>query len=267
MLPLVGLVAIGLLLVAGKIFFFSDFQGGVPPIPETIAPPGTPRSPVNPNVPRADAGVGLNKPLSGAQPAVGAPLASPQRAVADGNLILDLGQSNKAQAQEKPVAAQANQNRTESNKASATTTTREEIKVVSTPSPQARPVTPAAPKPEPQSKPAPKPAELRPAAPRPAVPRQPRPAQPNQTQPEKTVAEQTAKPNWMVQIGAFSTRAAADNVVNQVTQAGHTANVLSGTTLHRVLIQAGPTKQDALNLATRMGQSGFPGAFVIPPRP
>jgi cell division protein FtsN len=71
----------------------------------------------------------------------------------------------------------------------------------------------------------------------------------------------------MVQIGAFSTLEAADAVVQQATKAGHTAAVTSNRTLHKVLIQAGPTRDDALKLAQKLGQAGFPGAFVVPPRP
>jgi cell division protein FtsN len=69
----------------------------------------------------------------------------------------------------------------------------------------------------------------------------------------------------MVQIGAFSTSSAAETVSRQVTQDGHSAVVLSGKTLYRVQIKAGSTKNDALKLATQLRQSGFPGAFIVPP--
>jgi cell division protein FtsN len=70
----------------------------------------------------------------------------------------------------------------------------------------------------------------------------------------------------MVQVGAFSTPAAANAVSQQVTKAGYSATVVAGKILHRVLIQAGPTREDALTLATQMSQNGFRGAFIVPPR-
>jgi cell division septation protein DedD len=68
---------------------------------------------------------------------------------------------------------------------------------------------------------------------------------------------------WMVQVGAFSTPAAAAAVAKQLTEAGYRSVVLPGK-LNRVAVQAGSTKKDALDQATKMGKSGFEGAFVIP---
>ncbi|MCL2010302.1 MAG: SPOR domain-containing protein [Synergistaceae bacterium] len=216
MLPLVGLVAIGLLLVAGKVFFFTDFQGTGQPIPLSVSPPGIPGIPAPPadfETPRADAAVNP---------------ATVQRA--DGNMILDLSSDNSSANNADPAAVT--------------------VVVVSAPEPEPAPVvTPSVPA---QRQPDPTPAapEPKPAAPvRPAEPERPA-AQPNR--------------NWMVQVGAYSTRSSAEAVSRSLAQAGYTVNVSSGT-LHRVLIQAGPTKQDALNLASRL-QTGFPGAFVVPPR-
>jgi cell division protein FtsN len=70
----------------------------------------------------------------------------------------------------------------------------------------------------------------------------------------------------MVQVGAFSTRVAADAFSEKVAKAGYSISVVSGQTLHRVLVQAGPTKEEAVTLATRMNRSGFQGAFIVPPR-
>ena len=50
MLPLVGLIAIGLLFVAGKTFYFSYFQAERQPVPVTFTPL---------DAPRADAGEGV----------------------------------------------------------------------------------------------------------------------------------------------------------------------------------------------------------------
>ena len=242
MLPLVGLVAIGLLLVAGKIFFFTDFQPGNPRIPETIAPPVIPK-----DTPRADAGEGVNIP-----PSEPSRLPSPSRS-AGGNLVMDLAQNTGTQAN--PVVTPNNPTRSDAPQGSAGDTERIDIIVVQPqpPQPQARP-TQANQKTLTQTPP-------RPALQKPRTTQNPGPVASTPVEP------QPAQPNWMVQVGAFSTLAAAENVVKRVAQTGHTSAVISGKTLHRVLVQAGPTKQDAYNLATKLGQGEFPGAFVVPPRP
>jgi len=255
MLPLVGLVAIGLLLIAGKIFFFSDFQPDSPPIPKTVAPP------VIPKTPRADAGEGVSvsKPPSEVQPVT---KPQPPSRGTGGNLVLDLAQNNTQNnvTQDKPGVAPNNSNRNGTPQSNAG---REEIIVVQTPPPPPREQPQAS---QPQARPAQTPP--RPALqPRPSQrPVSPKPVESKPAQPEKPAA-QPDKPNWMVQVGAFSTPSAAETVLERVTKTGHTAAVFSGKTLHRVLVQAGPTKQDALNLATKLGHGEFPGAFVVPPRP
>jgi hypothetical protein len=69
---------------------------------------------------------------------------------------------------------------------------------------------------------------------------------------------------WSVQVAAFSTKTAADDVARQLSKDGRSARVVSGKTVHRVLIRAND-KNDASALAARMDRSGFPGAFVIAP--
>ena len=263
MLPLVGLAAIALLLAAGKIFFFTDLQADSQPIPVTVAPPVTPIPQAGPNTQtqRADASESVTKPLSQTQP-VSPPQAPDQRVAAGGNLLLDLSRDNSGSVPQNPNPNDALQNSNSSKEE-----VREEIIVVQITPPTSTPAQPTQPAPiesEPPSQPSPtKPVESRPVAPKPPQPAQ---VQPTQARPEAT-AKQPEKTNWMVQVGAFSTSPAANSVLKQLTQAGHTAIVVPSRTLHRVLVQAGPTKQDALNLATRLGQTGFPGAFVVPPRP
>jgi cell division protein FtsN len=70
---------------------------------------------------------------------------------------------------------------------------------------------------------------------------------------------------WMVQVAAFSTKSTANDVARRLSKDGHSARVVSGKTIHRVLIQA-KDRNDASALATRMDRSGFPGAFVISPK-
>jgi cell division protein FtsN len=261
MLPLVGLTAIGLLLAAGKIFLFTDLHTDSQPIPVMVAPPDTPRPQSSPNTQtqRADASEGISVVSSPNQP-VRPPQAPDQRVSSGGNLVLDLTQDNGTQDKSGAASPNIDSNGASQGQGSAKEEIREEVIVIQV-SPPA-PTQPVQPESKPQPQPIPKPAVSRPVAARPAQPAQ---AQP-QTKPEVTV-NQPEKTNWMVQVGAFSTPSAAQSVLKQLTQAGHTAVVVPSRTLHRVLVQAGPAKQDALNLATRLGQTGFPGAFVVPPRP
>jgi cell division septation protein DedD len=70
----------------------------------------------------------------------------------------------------------------------------------------------------------------------------------------------------MVQVGAFSTQAAAEAFLQRVTKAGYEGVVVSSKTLHRVLVQGEASREETLVLATRMSQNGFRGAFIVPPR-
>ena len=247
MLPLVGLVAIGLLFTAGKIFLFTEFQAGSEPIPISVAPPDIPKPPVSPETltPRADAGERVNEPSSDAR--------------RDGN-------DNSVQGNADPAGQGANP--------PSAAKEEPEVVVVTIPIP--------VPEPEPQPQPQPQPQqETEPARAQPVQPQQVRPVtirqQPAQTQPQAQTqtqvnpepaprpAVQSNRSNWMVQVGAYSTRAAAETVSKEVVQAGYTATVVSGR-LHKVLIQAGSTRQEALNLAARL-RPEFPGAFIVPPGP
>jgi cell division septation protein DedD len=69
-----------------------------------------------------------------------------------------------------------------------------------------------------------------------------------------------------VQIGAFSAKSAADDVVKRLSKEGHSAVVVSEKTVHRVLVRA-KDRSDASALAAKMDRSGFPGAFVLAPGP
>ena len=229
MLPLVGLVAIGLLFVAGKIFFFSDFQTNSQPIPVSIAPPDTSR---------ADAEESASGPSSEASTVVQIPS---QGATTSANLMLDLDDENRAQNtatdhQDQDGAPQSVNSSREEN----TENTREIIIITAAPEPTSPQATP-------EQQPVPN-VEPNPAA---SIPAQP---------------VQIQEANWMVQIGAYSTNAAAEAVLGRITQAGYRAIVVPGRTWNRVLVQAGPTRQDAMNLAARLGRTGYPGAFPVPPR-
>lgn len=206
MLPLVGLAAIGLLLVAGRTFLFSDTQGDNT---LNIVFPDT-RSTISPDTLRANAEERASVTPENQHSAV-LPGHANQVAPIGGNLILDLARENETQNSAYLIPGTPNPN-----------VVREEIVVVST-------ITPQIVGPEP-------------------------------TQPSVYNAT-----NWAVQVGAFSTLAAAESVVQRAARANHTATVLSGRRWHRVLVHAGPTRQDAVALAARLGQTGFPGAFIIEP--
>jgi cell division protein FtsN len=64
----------------------------------------------------------------------------------------------------------------------------------------------------------------------------------------------------MVQVGAFSTAAAAGARSKELAGDGYSASVVSGK-LHRVLVRGGATRAAAVAVAAKIGQ----GAFVVPP--
>ncbi len=70
---------------------------------------------------------------------------------------------------------------------------------------------------------------------------------------------------WRVQVGAFSTKEAAAETSRKLSQSGYKASVVSGPKFHRVLVHAGATRQDASSLISRLAKAGFSGAFSIPP--
>lgn len=72
-------------------------------------------------------------------------------------------------------------------------------------------------------------------------------------------------PPWRVQVGAFSTKESASEVSRKLSQSGYKVSILSGVRFHRVVVQAGSSRQDALTLASRLHKEGFPDAFSIPP--
>jgi len=222
MLPLVGLAAIGLLFVAGKFFFFSDFQADRQPIHVSIGPPDSSRA----NAEGSGTSVVAQNPNNSRAPVranTGAALASNP-----GNIDIE----NRAQNSAGVVADdQSRDDVAYQHTANVIEETTREIIVVSSP----------------ESQPNPNP-----------VSAASEPAQPANVQPDR--------PYWMVQVGALSTNAAAQTLLNRVTQEGHRATIVSGGRWHRVLVYAGPTNQDASELATRLGRSGYQGAFTVPPR-
>lgn len=218
MLPMIGIVAMALLLVAGKLFFFSGSRSAavsLPIIKEAPAKeamrdkkmPQTTQSSVSqsqPAEPAAQVVVALPTPT---------PLSiTPPENFSDRSTVVPRPENTdivlavpyKPKAQVKPITAP--------------------VTVTAQPRAQA-PAQRAAPKPAPQ---------------------------PSQTQ---------SSPVWMVQIGAFSTVAAANTRSKELASAGYSTSVVSGAKWHRVLVRGGATRASASAVAAKIGQ----GAFVVPP--
>ena len=226
MLPLVGIIAIALLVVAGKLFFFSGWEGNRSPLPRIED-----RARVSQREQPAPAEEAVSERVS--SPTLPSASVDPSQHVLE---ILAVPYDSK-------------------------------ISPVST-----APVTvviPSSTWPSVTPKPSPKPSVTARAT-------------ATQKPPVATLGKGTAsKPktdtalkkdttpkntSWMVQIGAFSTRASANAISQQVTKRGYSATVITGKNFHRVLIKAGPTREEALALATQMSKNGFQGAFIVPPR-
>ena len=241
MLPLVGFIAIGLLLVAGKLFFLSGTQPDSPPIPVIGEPPHPPqRQEQERNVPSGEKSAEASSDSAKVQPSE--EIASETPSERKSLPAVDVWAVPYDSKIENSPAVPA-QTPTTSTPRTTTTVVSRSSGASGNPPPSTR------------------------TQPQPAV-RVVTPEKKNtpQTSAQSSKTASAASSGWMVQIGAFSTKAAADAVMQQVSKAGHSATVISGKTLHRVLVQAGATRNEALTMATRMSQSGFPGAFIVPPR-
>ena len=270
MLPLVGIVAIALLSVAGKFFFFPDLQDRLS-VPVIVSPAraSQPETDTKKNT-RTEESTPIVQDTSSA-PSVAAPLpATPSRAEAA--TAPESEKDRHALGDLKLLAVPY-----ESQAAPRVEPRKEPPREVVIAVPQTRPQQPTAatrnPSPRPvlrpqaaANTPAPQPQQTRPAQSKPSAGTT-APAE-NKTPPpaQKTPEPAPSRPNWMVQVGAFSTQSAAGSFSERVSKAGYTTSVVSSKTLFRVLVQAGPTKEDALKLATQINQAGFQGAFIVPPR-
>jgi len=72
---------------------------------------------------------------------------------------------------------------------------------------------------------------------------------------------------WTIQVGAFSTLAAAKTFSEQVSKAGYKSTVVPSSAWHRVIVEAGTTRDEAQKLVEQINRSGFPEAFVVSPKP
>jgi cell division protein FtsN len=231
MLPLVGVVAVGLLVVAGKLFFFStseELKASLPIMtPLTLQLDPVPQPQEKENETFIDEKSVIDEKFVDErlveEPTVESPLI-----VTSVPALPSLDMQGR---QTDPFGGVLSIMAVPSNNDAATP--KSNVVVVIPPSPRPTPV--VAP-------------TLRPTP----TPTPPKPKSANST--------------WMVQVGAFSTQAAADAFSRQVTKAGYKATVVSSKTLYRVLVQGENSRKETLALATQMSQNGFRGAFIVPPR-
>ena len=241
MLPMIGVVAVALLFVAGRLFFFSGSRpaiAGLPVIKETPAKEAKrvvnvtqidqpqKRSPAQPPVAQSQpkpaaspvAALPMPSPLAAAPPEnfPAQPALTPQPAATDIALAIPY----KPAAQNKPITAPMTA-----------------ISVTSAPAPAPKSA----------------PAAARRSTPMPALP----PARPSAAQSSPAQSSQV----WMVQVGAFSTAASANALSKELSGSGYLASVVSGAKLHKVLVRGGATRASASAVAAKIGQ----GAFVVPP--
>lgn len=258
MLPLVGIVAIGLLVVAGKLFFVSGVRSerSSVPIQERPMAPSEPLQ-TEPPVSEQEA-----IPVSVSEDAEEA--ASPTRAVSpsaaegtEGNLpgprrasiaidVLAIPYGSAPLDDKAGTQAGASEKKAASPKPEP-----KRVQVVALPAPKPS-ASPPPQAPKTRNVPAASPSKNTPA--------------PAKREPQGKVApKETKTASWQVQVGAFSAKASATEVSRKLSQSGYKVSILSGVRFHRVMVQAGPTRQDAVNVASRLEKEGFVGSFPVPP--
>lgn len=271
MLPFVGIVAIGLLVVGGKLFFLSGVRPERSPVP-----PARERSRVEPESSRLEDRLSGDRSLvagllpegAGAAPGDASAFAvSSDAAVPEGtlpiprraSLAMDVLAIPYGVVSESPAAAKAASDKKEGSgkPAGAPKPRGKRVEIVVTPA--KKPAAPPAQTPR-NSKVSPAPqAARKPASnPAPTKPKAPAAAPPKST-------PQTKSALWWVQVGAFSTKDSAAEVSRKLSQSGYKASIVSGARFYRVWVQGGTTRQDAAAAVSRLGKEGFPDAFVIPP--
>ena len=72
---------------------------------------------------------------------------------------------------------------------------------------------------------------------------------------------------WRVQVGAYGSKKAADEIIAKLAKAGYTATSFAVSRHHKVWVQAGNTKQEAERTAAKLKKIGYPGSYVIAPPP
>ena len=246
-LPFVGVVAIGLLVVAGKLFFVNGLAFSSEVLPPQAGEPlaGTTSSvdveiPPGEEVPQADlTRIGTDSADGGTELS-----ANPKAPLPLDVTVIPYGDTT---ARPSPFPATS----------SSMDPGAGVVKVERTPLKQKE-----APPPQRQRKPRVevKPDPVKPPQPKPAPQQKPKPQPPA---PQKPLLRGTAV--WRVQVGAYSSKGIAQEMVAKLTKAGYKATVFSSPRFHKVWVQAGNTKQSADAAILQLKKLGFPQSYAIPP--
>ena len=200
MLPVIGLVAVGLLIVGVKLFFLSG---------DKSRPYSPPPARTSPAAPQKTAGKPITAlPIPSAQPAVQKPAEKTGTTLAVP--AAPSGEAVPGAQEESPIAVPPESGAGKKEKKSAPEKTAAPTEKRDAPSPQ--------------------------------------------------------KSRWGVQIGAFSTKEAAESVRQQASKSGYSttvaAAVVGGKTLYRVTVPAGKDRASADSLSQKLQKAGFP-VFVV----
>ena len=76
-----------------------------------------------------------------------------------------------------------------------------------------------------------------------------------------------AQVKWRVQVGAYGSKKAAEEIIAKLAKAGYRATHFAVSKYHKVWVQAGDTKQEAERAAERLKKLGYKGSYVIAPPP
>lgn len=270
-LPFVGVVAIGLLVMAGKLFFANGLQ----PLPSIVSTQQE-LEPSENVLPTVDAGTPAPLSSLNDEPAA-QPLSPPSYNIMDipygGNAPILPKPKEKVQEDAPqmdliiamPVPPESS-NEASAKAESASNSEPLQGKVV--PVKLSKTVKPAsqanATQPQPSVKPTSKavttkskPSPVKPAAKPTPKPNTPKPAN------GKPSGQQSSA--WRVQVGAYGSKQVAEEIIAKLAKSGYSASVFSGPKFHKVWVQAGSTKQAAEATASRLSKGGFPGSYVVPP--
>ena len=104
--------------------------------------------------------------------------------------------------------------------------------------------------------------------PQPAPKPQPKP-QPKKPEPPKKETKTSAPSpkQWRVQIGAYTSKAGAQEAVNKLRKAGYSATIYSNPASkhHKVWVAGGPDKKSAEQVVNAMKKLGYGSSFAFPP--
>ncbi|NLL37281.1 MAG: SPOR domain-containing protein [Fretibacterium sp.] len=241
MLPLVGIVAVGLLLVAGKFFFFSGLNAEKTSLPVISGEgPSHPKN-VNPDLELSVLSF-VSKEEEVSRPLL--PLTPDQPESAEGERPQEvvLPRQTPAYVSLDALAVPMKGENTLSESASRETQS---------------PAPAASQKPKPPAK---KIAPVKAAVP---VPKKPAPA-PAPAKPAHPPSKQ-AQNSWRVQVGAYTSKPVAEEAAKKLEEAGYKTTIASGPKFHRLLVLAGTSKSEAHSIVGRVEKLGFPGAFPLAP--